>query len=105
MTSNGTERKNEQFVCRLDNVDGVKDHPHIAKITNAGVIEVTQGGLLRTIRTQWHVKEEWSLGNQFHVVVSNREWTLSTHEMRALFRQAVNTQLHEAVTQKSLPSN
>jgi len=105
MTSNGTERKNEQFVCRLDSVDEVKDHPLIGKVTNAGVIEVTQGGLLRTIRTQWHVKEGWSLGNQFHVAVSNREWTLSTHEMRTQFRQAVNTELHNAVTQKSLPSN
>lgn len=99
MTSNGTERKNEQFVCWLDNVDGIKDHPQITGVTNSGVIEVTQGNLLRTIRTQGHIKQNGWLGTQFHVAVSNKEWTLSTHEMRAQFRQEVKNQLESAITQ------
>jgi len=58
MTSNGTERKNEQFACRLDDVDGIKEHPHIAKVTKSGVTEVTQGDVLRTIRTTCRIKQE-----------------------------------------------
>jgi len=105
MTRNSTERKNEQFVCRLDSIDEVKNHPCIDKIINAGVIEVTQWDLLRTIRTQWHVKQWAWLGEPFHVAVSNREWTLSPQEMRTLFKQSVSEALQQAVTQKSLPSS
>lgn len=105
MTRNGTDRS-QSFSWWLHNIDGLSDHPGIENVMYAGVTEVIEGDLVKVIYTRGHIKDQsGQLVQPFHVAVSNKERNLSDSEMRKQFKESVSQELHQTVTQKSLPSN
>ena len=86
-------RTKTEFICWLS--DMVEEPETKKAAVHVGVVEVSQGMLLKTIYAQ---------GNGFNIAVSHRH--VEQSEMRNAFSRLVNAELQKNLTtQKSLPSN